>query len=433
MLQSVFVERVVRMKTFPLDEGRLLEDISGLLRIKSVTGDCGPVTAQAPLGQGIYDAVEYLLSLGKSYGMRGKNLDGYCGWLEIGEGERMVAVLAHVDTVSVTPDGWEADPFDGTVIDGKLYGRGSLDNKGPAVVTLHAMKAILESGVKLDKRIRLIFGGDEEMGAWRCMERYRQTEELPCCAFAPDVVYPVTYAEKGIMRVCISRQLDGVAPVMELQAGTLPNIVPDYAKAQIGGEVYEATGKPAHAMEPHKGDNAIVKLCRALDQKGLRHPFIQMCCIADRDGFGIAFSDEGSGELTINPSLATVDSAHAELTCDVRIPVTITSEQVVEAISRQVEPFGFTVERTFWRKPLYISTDSPLVKTLQAVYLDCTGDSRPPVSTGGITFARAFENAVAFGALFPDDPVTYHKTNEFWKVDSIKRNFQIISNALLAL
>lgn len=118
------------MKQYPWEEAQFINDLKGLLKIRSVNGDCGPVSERAPLGQGIYDAIEYMLDLGRKFGFRTKNLDGYAGWIEMGEGERLVAVVAHLDTVSVDPEGWVADPFDGTVIDGKLYGRGCIRRPG---------------------------------------------------------------------------------------------------------------------------------------------------------------------------------------------------------------------------------------------------------------------------------------------------------------
>ena len=238
------------MKHYPLNEKQFLADLRGLLQIKSVNGGCGPVTDEAPLGKGVYDALEYMLALGRKFGFRTKNLDGYCGWIEMGEGSRLVGIIAHVDTVPVEEDGWLAPPFDGTVIDGRLYGRGACDDKGPAMTALYAMKAVADSGLTPGKRVRLILGGDEEAGDWRCMARYRKTEEAPDCAFTPDSEYPVTYAEKGILHVRIYRALDeGVQP-LSISCPNAYNVVPAHAEAEAGGVRYEAAGKASHAMAP---------------------------------------------------------------------------------------------------------------------------------------------------------------------------------------
>lgn len=421
------------MTHYPLNTENLLHNLKELLQIKSVSRDCGAVTPAYPLGEGIGQSIEYMLALGASFGMKGKNLDGYCGWLEAGTGEQLVAVLVHLDTVSVDENGWVAPPFDGTLIDGKLYGRGTADDKGPAIVSLYAMKTLADAGMLENKRVRLIFGGDEESGVWECMHRYKQTEEIPTCAFTPDARYPVTYAEKGILHIRISRTLDSSVPEMHFASGKLLNVVPANASATIDGKQFEADGLAAHAMEPHKGDNALLKLCGQLRKSGYEHPFLSLAKIADAKGLGIDFSDEPSGALTINPAYAAVNKASAELCCDLRIPVTIDKDRVLNAIAQQISPLGFSVETIRFTPPLYVPKDSKLVSTLQKVYLEVTGDPIPPQSTGGGTYARAFENAVAFGILFPDELATIHQTNEYWSLDSIEKNFQIIANAIAAL
>lgn len=415
------------MKTYPIDQKAFLADLQGILCIKSVTGDCGPVTEQAPLGQGVYDALNYMLTLGEKAGFRTKMLDGKCAWIEAGEGEEMLAVLAHMDTVGVE-DGWIAPPFDGTVIDGKVYGRGVSDDKGPALIAFYAMKE-LHKGFK--KRVRLILGGDEEGGAWRCMERYKQTEEAPTMAFTPDANYPVTFAEKGIAHVTISGTPSKTP--LQLICQNAYNVVPSHAKAKYDGKVYEAIGKSAHAMEPEKGDNALLKVCAMMRDAGISHPFLELCKIATTAGLGIAFEDEPSGKLTINPSIAYVTDEKLELRCDLRVPVTVCAKEVLAAIENAVAPLGFHAQMDYFSEPLYVKKDAPLVAKLQAVYGEYVGEKVDPVSTGGGTYARAFPNAVAFGALLPEDEVTYHRTNEYWKVDSIFKSYQIIANAIAAL
>ncbi|MBC8571141.1 Sapep family Mn(2+)-dependent dipeptidase [Zongyangia hominis] len=418
------------MKQYPLQEEQMLKDIQGLLHIESVNGSAPE--EGAPLGRGVGDAIDYVLNLGKSFGFRTKNLDGYCGWVEMGEGEEIIGILVHVDTVSVD-DGWSCDPFDGTIRDGKMFGRGACDDKGPAIVSLYAMKAIAESGCQMNKRVRLIVGGDEESGAWKCLDRYKETEELPTCAFSPDAMYPVIYAEKGILRVRLSRALDDGVKPMVLSAGKQANIVPAYACAEIGGKKYEATGIPSHAMEPELGVNALIKLCGQLSEEGYAHPFLDLVKMANVHDLHIDFSDEPSGKLTLNPAVAKVDADHAELRCDIRYPVTFAPETVVEAIRQAVEPLGFAVEMQLNVAPLYVEKDSKLVTTLQKVFHDYTGLDTPPISTGGGTYARAFDNAVAFGIFFPGEVDMCHKVDEFWSVDSMKQNYQIIAGAIAAL
>ena len=216
---------------FKTYEEQFIKDLIGLLRIKSENRD-QDINENSPLGQGVHDAITYVLELGKKWGFETKDIDGYCGYIEMGEGEEMIGLLTHIDTVPIG-DGWIYEPFNGTLADGKLFGRGACDDKGPTMMCLYAMKALKDSGVKLNKRIRLIFGGDEESGIWKCMERYKETEEKPTCAFSPDASYPATYAEKGILRIKVFRDFDESIKPIAIQCGIKSNIVPAYACAEI--------------------------------------------------------------------------------------------------------------------------------------------------------------------------------------------------------
>ncbi len=415
------------------DQDVILSDLKGLIQIVSTNGDAGEVTDEAPLGERINQAIDYVVDLGHKYGFRGKNLDGYVGWLEIGpeDAEEMVGILSHVDVVPVS-DGWSYPPHDTTIKDGKIFGRGTLDDKGPLVATLHAMKAVNDSGVPLDRRIRVIFGGDEESGRNRCMEHYKKTEEIPTVAFSPDADYPVIFAEKGIQGIKIYAD-DLKGDDLKLESGTVINIVPDKASAQVNGKEYSAQGTAAHAMEPEKGDNALLKLGKMLEKEGVKHPFLDLLDMANVKDLNIALSDDVSGNLTFNPAVAHVDGPSASLECDIRYPVTLKPDQFDPEIAKAVAPLGFKVEETKHLAPLYVKRDSELVQKLLKVYEDYIGEKAEPISLGGGTYAREFDNAVAFGILFPGEENMCHQTDEYWSLNDLQANLQIIADAIQSL
>ena len=415
-----------------LDEKVFLDDLRGLLKIESTNGEAGLVTPEAPLGTGINDAINYLLDLGESFGFKTKNLDGYCGYVEMGEGEEMVAVLNHVDTVAVG-GGWTVPPFDLTLQGDKVFGRGAIDNKGPAMVSLYAMKALAESAIPLNKRVRLIIGGDEEGDAWRCMKRYKATEDLPTSSFSPDSRFPAIFAEKGILRICLKKDLEAETKVMTFFSGNQINTVPDYAKAVVDGVIYKSQGKSAHASEPDNGINAIFRLAKKLKSEGIRHPFLDLLEIATLEGFNIQLSDEISGALTLNPSIVRVDGEQAILECDIRFPVSIEVSLIEERIAEAVKHLGFSFEILEELGPLHVDNESPLIKSLQKVYREYSGDITGPLTSGGATYARAFDNSVAFGGRFPGEPNMCHQTDEYWSLESMKKNFDIILKALEVL
>ena len=418
--------------TIHFDKQAVLEALRGLLQIKSVNANAGATTSEAPLGTGINTAINYVLELGKSFGLTTKNCDGYCGYVEFGEGPEMVAAITHVDTVEVGDD-WTVLPFDLTIDGDKIYGRGVLDDKGPTIVSLFALKALKEAKVPINKRIRLIIGGDEEGGNWACMKRYKETEEIPTYAFSPDSGFPVIFAEKGIMNVILKKELDNGTPVLNLSSGKQINSVPDYAKATYNGQTYEVRGKSAHASEPQKGDNALIKLADELRVVGIKHSILELLKRATPEGFGINLSDSVSGNLTLNPAIAFVDENIAVLRCDIRYPVTIKSSELCKAIQKATEDLGFSLEMDHETLPLHVDQESFLVTSLQKVYADYTGDTSGPIVSGGGTYARAFDNAVAFGGVFPGETNTCHQTDESWSIDSMAKNFDIIVKALEVL
>lgn len=415
------------------DQDQILEDLRGLLQINSTTGDAGAVTQEAPLGENINNAINYVLDLGKSFGFKTKNLDGYSGWIEIGpeDAEELIGILVHVDTVPVGDD-WDYEPFDLTIYNGNMYGRGTNDDKGPAIAALYALKAISDSEIPLTRKVRLIVGGDEENGNWSCMTRYKETEQLPTYAFSPDACYPVIYAEKGILHIkFVSTNPDGDAILLD--SGTVPNIVPDKAHAEYNGKEYDTTGIASHAMEPEKGENALLKLGQLLKEEGANHTFLDLLEIANTDGLNISLSDEPSGKLTFNPAVGHVDENEAYLISDIRYPVTLNSEDILERMRESIAPLGYELELLDDVAPLYVDKNSDFVKTLVEVYNEYTGDEAEPIALGGGTYARAFDNAVAFGILFPGEPDMCHKRNEYWPVEDLMKNVEIIAQATAAL
>ena len=183
-----------------LDEtiDNLKEDIikttQELIKIPSVYSKSND--KEKPFGENVNSALEYILDLGKKLGFRTKNIDGYCGYIEFGEGSELLGIIGHLDVVP-EGTGWTFPPFSGTISDGKIFGRGAIDDKGPVVSSLYAMKAVMDN-YKLNKRVRLIIGLNEE-NDWKCIDYYKSHEEAPTVSFSPDADFPCIYAEKSIL------------------------------------------------------------------------------------------------------------------------------------------------------------------------------------------------------------------------------------------
>ena len=407
-----------------------------------------------PFGQAIQDVLEKTLELARELGFQTYiDPEGYYGYAEIGQGEELLAVLCHLDVV---PAGdlkdWQTPPFEATIVGDYLVGRGVQDDKGPSLAALYAVKSLLDDGIQFTKRIRFIFGTDEET-LWRCMNRYNQIEEQADLGFAPDSSFPLTYAEKGLLQV----KLHG--PGWEdrpLQAGRALNVVPDKATYkgerleellpvidQSGVNYTEETGAVTvlglskHSKDAAEGVNAIVGLAESLS---LIQPHPALLFIADavgEDATGAALfgeiKDEPSGALSFNIATLSIDEDRSEIGIDIRIPVLADKDALVERLTEVAASYQLQYEEFDYLAPLYVPLDSPLVSTLMEVYQEETGDQTPAMSSGGATFARTMENCVAYGALFPDALQTEHQANERAKLDDLYRALEIYAETIRQL
>ena len=113
----------------------LLKDLGDLIRINSIR-DVEHGTKEEPLGPGPAAALRKVLEFGDRDGFVTKNIENVAGHIEYGDGEEMFGLLGHVDVVPVD-DNWDTDPFEPVIKDGKLYARGSADDKGPSIAAYY--------------------------------------------------------------------------------------------------------------------------------------------------------------------------------------------------------------------------------------------------------------------------------------------------------
>lgn len=407
-----------------------------------------------PFGQSIQNVLEKMLEITRSLGFK-TYIDpkGYYGYAEIGQGEELLAVLCHLDVVPAGDlSDWETPPFEATIKDGWIHGRGVQDDKGPSLAALYAVKALMDAGVTFNKRIRFIYGTDEET-LWRCMARYNELEETATLGFAPDSSFPLTYAEKGLLQI----KLHGSgSQELAIEAGEAFNVVP--AKASYTGNLadslevelkkqafeYERTadtvtviGVPKHSKDAAEGVNAIVRLATGLNPL-IQHSAIQFIAEAvgeDATGSSLfgEISDEPSGTLSFNISGLTINPDKSEIRIDMRIPVLADKDKLVQELSQIAEEYQLRYEEFDYLAPLYVPLDSELVSTLVAVYKEKTNDNSPAVSSGGATFARTMPNCVAFGALFPGALQTEHQANERTVIEDLYKAMDIYAETIYRL
>lgn len=425
-------------KIIESNRDKLIEDVLELVSYESVKGEA---KEGMPQGEAVHNALCAALKMAEDYGFKTFHVDGHAGVVEYGEGEDYVAVLGHLDVVPVG-DGWTKKPL-GEISGDRIYGRGTMDDKGPMVSALHGLIAIKEAGIPLKHRIRLIFGTSEETGG-PDIEEYLKKEKQPIAGFTPDADFPAIHAEMGILVIKLSKKLEG-HNILTLEGGQAVNMVPDYAKVTYkkGNEEKSMAfeGVSAHGSTPHKGKNAISMLLSAMvsheDFESLKDTLsvLEYNLSKDLDGtaMGVDFEDEPSGKLVLNLGKIKLTEDTLDTYINIRYPVTVKEEEVTERIREIFEKEGFVFEVTGHDGPLYFPKDTPLIEKLMAVYTKETGDEREALAIGGGTYAKMMKNIVAFGPLLPGREDTLHQLDEYILIEDLMTCARIYADAMVEL
>ena len=438
----------------------MMETVQKWVRIPSVKGEAAP---GAPFGQAARTALDTAMADCEKFGLKTEIFDGYVGHADLGEGStrEALAILAHLDVVPVG-DGWTYEPFGAQRENGRIYGRGTSDDKGPAVAALYAMRAVKEAGVPLKRKVRLILGCDEECGS-SDMAYYKKATEMPRSGFSPDADYPVINIEKGGVHLQLDGELskEGLQ-VLSMQVGERANVIPGFASALVeGGEevaraaeeagkqlgfpvkttlgngavIIETTGLTGHAAFPAHGKNAIgqmLKIFEALGAEGALKELAQSVGLTfNGENLGIAMRDDVSGDLTASLDIIRIENGRLTAVLDVRYPVLFNLDRMFELLSQRLRFLKASDAGS--RPPHFVSDQTELVQELLEAYHDVTGGEKRTIAIGGGTYAQSMEEGVAFGALFPGEVEMAHQADEFMPEESIYQNARIFARAIVRL
>lgn len=439
----------------------LLSELQELIAIPSVLSEDG--NPDAPYGKEVRQALDWFLEKGDRAGFKVKNIANVAGHLETGEGPELLGILGHVDVVPAG-DGWTKEPFGGEIADGKLFGRGAIDDKGPTIAAWMALNMVKDAGFEFKRRVRLIIGTDEESG-FRCVERYFQTEEMPDIGFAPDADFPIINAEKGIADIKYTLGAAETGELLEFTSGERTNMVPDRAVARVAlesgeidaafrkfcemekvsgdctpnadGTVLTVYGKSAHAMEPDAGVNAGILLAKFLQDKvsGDGAEFVRFIAhyfSGDSRGrkLGLSFSDEASGDTTFNAGIMRFKAGErADVRVSMRYSVSCPFDDLVAG--HRID--GVEMDILSNSRPHHVDAADPFIQTLQQAYKKQTGEPAELLAIGGGTYARVLDKGVAFGMLFPGEPDVAHQADEFVDIDNLVKATAIYAEAIYQL
>lgn len=432
-----------------------IEDLKNWIKIHSVD-DSEHALPFAPFGLDVELALHYIGQLGEKAGFKVDYCNGYATEITVGSGEHLIAIYAHCDVVPATGD-WKYDPFSGQIEDGVMYGRGTSDDKGPAIAAFYALKAIkeiIESNKKY--RVQLVIGGNEEKGS-KCLEYYFDTlkKPYPDYGFTPDGDFPLIYGEKGISNYSSSLECN-LYPIVEIRGGEATNSVIDKAYAiikdrgiinylkekKIKYKVEDVNddikviiyGKSAHGSLPELGINAGMILLDALGEY-YNIKILKELAYAYKDTSGanmnLCFESSLLHKSTYNVGLISYDGKALELTVNFRYPENV---EVKDVIKRIDELYGTKTMLLRDSKPLLMKPDSPLVTNLLKAYRETTGDYETPIMTiGGGTYARDSRNTIAFGSHFPSREDHIHEPNEKIHLEDFLTSIEIYARGIMEL
>lgn len=421
---------------FKENQDKILRDLDGLIAIPSESHDIPRVK----------EALNYTLDLAKSLGLRAESLlDDRIGIVEIGQGDEVCAILVHVDVVSTEgQDEWETDPFRMTEIDGKLYGRGTLDDKGMVIASLYSMKAILDSNVPLNKTIRMIIGTQEEI-EWTDIDRYVAEYELPDYGFTPDGEYPLCNVEKGVADYKFAFAVPGDSTVVKsIRCGTADNVIPGKATAELSdGTVITSKGKAVHACQPERGKNALFALLEDLRSTvPADDPMLKLLtgiheAFKDEFGSGVGLYSESEyyqGEFVhrnaMAPTVFDYDSGTARMNVNIRFPYGESEDHITEQFEAFAEANGGCLASFTTMPAVFVSQNKPFITACVNAYEKVTGLKNEFALAYGGSYAKAMPNIVSWGPIFLGEDDTCHEPNEYISIESLLKNGVIFSYAL---
>lgn len=442
-----------------------LSDLKGLIKFPSIE-NLEEAKPNAPFGKDVREALDYMLDLGRKEGFEVIDYNGYAGVISYGEGEESVGVLGHLDIVPIG-EGWTKDPYGCEIHDGYIFGRGVLDDKGPTLAAFYAMKMLKDNNIKLNKKIMLILGCNEETGMV-CMDYYKQHGEIPNMGFSPDADFPVIYGEKGHFGMEIVSQDKTV--IKSMKAGERPNIVIGRAQAVLpklsekqcelfdyylncnslkgnitkgdNEDTIEIIGKYYHAANCMHGVNAALHILNFVGNtfndtlaKDIYH------LLSDWKGDGLNIGIEGGhmGFLTTNTGIISIDDKETRVTVDIRYPNETNGLELLKKIKTSLANVESNIQVDSYddSKPLFVDPKSELITTLENSYRTYSNDYETPIKTmGGGTYARKFENFVAFGCEFPiHEEVNFyvggpHEKDEGVRIDDLMKAMAIYADAI---
>lgn len=428
-------------------------NLASWIQINSIHDET-TIASNKPYGKGVYEALRFIGKLAEKDGFKVDYCKGHATEITFGKGP-LIGVYAHADVVPVA-EGWNHPPFGGVIEKDRMYGRGTSDDKGPAMAAYYALKLLKDQSLIDGYQVRLVIGGNEEKGSG-CLKFYfnELKKPYPESGFTPDGNFPLIYGEKGISNYEIYGKVNW-KPIHSIRAGIVSNSVIDEATAVVDLDEtlekrarqsklpYKIThdkktttltlfGKAAHGSTPHLGVNAGVKI---LDVLAKQYPIESLVMLADQYSqfngkkLNQYYTSKLLHETTLNVGLIAYEKQQFSLTANYRYPETVNFDDVAKGVEA-ITPKPLKFKTSMTSRPLLVEPNSPMIQTLLRAYQEETGDKKTPMMTiGGGTYAKEAKNTVAFGSKFPGKQDFIHENDEKIDLEDLHRSISVYARAI---
>jgi len=470
---------------FDENSGEMIADLSRLIEVNSVRSKCED---GAPFGVESRRVLSLAQDMLEKNGFDVSLFEDMIITAELGPNPPFLGILAHLDIVA-SGEGWETDPFKLVEKDGILYGRGVLDNKGPAVASMYAMYCVRDLFPNLKNGVQIILGSGEETG-FEDIARYLEKNTTPPNVFSPDSEFPVVNIEKGrFMPVFGAKwEKDTALPrIISITGGKTPNIVPNYAEAVIEGFsaedvesfckkfsektgvtlIYQqpktscqqenvteepsqchmspwhifAEGRAAHASLPERGNNAqsaLVEMLAAMpfaesESFGYLKTLNRLFPHGDYRGaaLGLDMEDEKTGRITVNFGVLRFSELEFSGTFDSRTPACADDVDLLEMTRAALGRENIYVTYHEIKKCHHTPEESDFVQKLLGIYEEYTEQKGKCIAIGGLSYVHDIPGGVAFGCAMPGDDNKVHGANEFIKKEQLITSAKMFAQAII--
>jgi len=446
----------------------MINDLGKLVGIKSVRGEKIP---GAPYGKNSRDVLTLAQSMLQERDLNVSVFEDMMITADYGPTPPLLGILAHLDIVEAG-EGWDTDPLKLAVKDGKIYGRGVMDNKGPAVAAMYALYCARDICPQFKHGVQILLGSGEETG-FDDITEYLKKNDPPPNVFTPDAEFPVVNVEKGRFMPVFGAKWEkdtNLPRVISITGGKTPNIVPEQTEAVIEGFTLKdveafcseytnktgvaltvasndniltitAKGTAAHASMPERGKNAqtaMIEMLAAMPfAKSKGYEYI---CALNRlfphgdchgSALGLDRNDDKSGRMTVNFGVIRLSELEFSGNFDSRTPICADEINIVEKTRTALEHESIKMTYHDIKKSHCTQEETPFVHSLLCIYEEYTGKPGKCISMGGLTYAHDIPGGVAFGCVMPDEDNRAHGSNEFISVEQLIMSAKMFTLAII--